>query len=421
MIKYTKQSDQQLADILNKELSRQVNNIEMIASESTVPIEIMELSGSIFINKTLEGYPGKRFQQGAQFADELEELAIRRGRELFNCDHINIQPYSGATANYSVYAATLEPGDTILSLSLDQGGHLTHGSKANFMTKVYNFKHYSLDSDTELIDYEDLENKAREFKPKMIIAGGSAYPRAIDFERISKVAKEVEAYFMVDMAHYSGLIAAGVYPSPVPYADFLTSSTSKTIGGPRSGFIISKAEYAKKIDKGVFPNFLGSMHLTTMAAKCWLFEYAKSDQFKQTMEQIVKNAKTLAAELQNNGFRIVSGGTDSHIVLVDVRNKDITGREFDEALNQVGITVNKNQIPFDPLGPNETSGIRIGLTSVTQRGMQDDEMKYIAEVMNRVAANIHNENKLEKIKQENETFIKKFPIFTEEELNYLTN
>lgn len=416
MLNKTKKSDPLLYEIVEKELERQKHNIEMIASESTVPVEIMELSGCIFTNKTLEGYPGKRFQAGSHVADELEILANKRGMELYGCDHINIQPYSGSTANYAVYAAVLKKDDKVLSMKLDQGGHLSHGSKANFMSRFFNFEHYAIDKDTEQIDYDGLEKKAKEFRPKLIIAGGSAYPRLIDFERISNIAKEVDAYFMVDMAHISGLVAAEVIPSPVPYVDFVTSSTTKTLGGPRAGFVMCKKEYADKLDKGVFPGSLGSMHLTTMAAKCWLFEYAKSEKFRSVMRQIPVNAKHLAKELENYGFRIVSGGTDTHLVLVDVRNKNITGKEFDDALDYVGITVNKNQIPFDPKGPNVTSGVRIGLTSVTQRGLKEKEVSEIAEIMNEVAENVNNKEKLDELKLRAEKLIEDFPLYSDEDL-----
>ncbi len=416
MLRKTKKSDPKVYEILTKELKRQIDNIEMIASESTVPVEIMELSGSIFTNKTLEGYPGKRFQAGSHIADELELLANERGKELFSCDHINIQPYSGSTANYAVYAAILNQGDTVLSMKLDQGGHLSHGSSANFMSRFFNFEHYSINENTEQIDYENLEVKAKEVKPKLIIAGGSAYPRLIDYERIQKIANSVNAYFMVDMAHIAGLVAAKVIPSPVPHADFVTSSTTKTFGGPRSGFVICKKEYAKKLDQGVFPGSLGSMHLTTMAAKCWLFEYAKTEKFKNIMIQIPKNSKILADELKKYGFRIVSEGTDTHIVLVDVRPKNITGKEFDEALDYVGITVNKNQIPFDPMGPFVTSGVRIGLTSTTQRGLKEEEIKIIAKIMNNVADNINNTEELDKLKIEAQKLISKFPLYSKEDM-----
>lgn len=419
MLKNVKISDTEIYNIISRELDRQENNIEMIASESTVPIEIMELSGSIFTNKTLEGYPGNRYQAGSSMADELELLAIERGKQLFDCEHINIQPYSGTTANYSVYAAMLEPGDKILSMRLDQGGHLSHGSKANFMERFYDFQHYSIHPDTEQIDYDGLEAQAGRFKPKLIIAGGSAYPRLIDYQRIREIADEVGAYFMVDSAHTIGLIAARVIPSPVPYADFVTSSTTKTFSGPRAGLIMCKQEFAKQIDKGVFPGALGSMHLHTMAAKSWLFKYAQSDKFSKIMRQIPKNAKALGKALEKFDFRLVSGGTDTHLLLVDVRNKGITGRELDQALDAVGVTVNKNQIPFDPLGPNETSGIRIGTTSTTQRGFKENEMETIAEIINDVANNINNKAELESIKVRTNNLAKAFPLYPKETIEYI--
>lgn len=415
MLKKTKKSDYELYEIMVKEYERQAHNIEMIASESTVPIEIMELSGSIFTNKTLEGYPGKRFQAGSHVADELELLANQRGKELFGCEHINIQPYSGSSANYAVYAAVLKPQDRILSMKLDQGGHLSHGSKANFMSGFYHFEHYSIDPNTEQIDYDGLEEQAQKVQPKLIIAGGSAYPRLIDYERIANIAQSIGAYFMVDMAHIAGLVAAKVIPSPVPHADFVTSSTTKTFGGPRAGFVMCKEKYGKLLDRGVFPGSMGSMHLTTMAAKCWLFQYAKSEKFQKIMEQIPKNAKALASALEEYGFRIVSGGTDTHIVLVDLRPKQINGKDFDHALDRIGITVNMNQIPFDPNGPLVTSGVRIGLTSTTQRGLKETEIRKIAKIMNGVAEHINEDEKLEELKQEAAQLISSYPLYSLED------
>ncbi len=419
MLRKTKDSDPELYDIVRAELERQKHNIEMIASESKVPVEIMELSGSIFTNKTLEGYPGRRYQAGSQIADKLELQAIERGKELFDADHINIQPYSGTTANYSVYATILEPGDRVLSMKLDQGGHLSHGSPANFMEKFYEFEHYSIDPETELIDYDGLERQAHAFKPKLIIAGGSAYPRLIDYKRFREIADEVGAYLLSDSAHTMGLVAAEVIPSPIPYADFVTSSTTKTFAGPRAGLVISKEKYADELDKGVFPGALGSMHLTTMAAKSWLFKHAQTDEFRMIQRQIPKNAETLAKKLEKYGFRIVSGGTDTHLILVDVSPKNITGRQLDDALNTVGITVNKNQIPFDERGPNETSGIRIGTTSTTQRGLREPEMAEIAKIINKVAENVDNDSELKDIQKETQKLIAPFPLYTEEELGYI--
>ena len=411
MLKHTRISDSEVYEIVEAELNRQEHNIEMIASESTAPLEVMELSGSVFTNKTLEGYPGARFQAGSHEADKLEILGIERAKELFGAEHVNLQVYSGSTANYGVYAAVLKPGDKVLSMRLDQGGHLTHGSPANFLSKVYEYHFYGVNPDTEMIDLDALEEKAKEIMPKLIIAGGSSYPRLIDYERIGQIAKSVGALFMVDMAHVSGLVAAGVIPSPVPYADFVTSSTTKTFCGPRSGFILCKNEHAKMLDKGVFPGSIGSMHLTTMAAKVWSFKYAASEEFKNIMKQILVNAKTLAEELTRHGFRIVSGTTDNHIVMVDLRPKNISGKLFQNALDKVGITVNKNQIPFDPASPFVTSGVRIGVTSITQRGLKEAEVKVIAEIMNQVASAPEDEVNLADCKNKAEALIAKFPLY----------
>ena len=411
MLKVTRQTDPMLAELVDEELSRQEHNIEMIASESTAPLAVMELSGSVFTNKTLEGYPGARFQAGSHVADKVETLAVERAKELFHAEHANIQSYSGSTANYSVFAAVLKPGDKVLSMRLDQGGHLTHGSPANWVSKIYHFEFYAMDPETELIDYDALEAKAKEYQPKLIIAGASSYSRLIDYERIAKVAKEVGAYFMVDMAHIAGLVAAGVIPSPIPYADFVTSSTTKTFCSARSGMVFCKKEHAKLLDKGTFPGALGSIQLHTMAAKCWSFKYAASDEFKAIMEQVVANAKCLAQELTNYGFRIVSGGTDNHLLVADLRNKKITGKTFQNALDAVGITVNKNMVPFDPEKPGVTSGVRIGLTAVTQRGLKEPEIKEIAAIMNQVANAPEDEANLAACKAQAEALISKFPLY----------
>ena len=418
MLKATKKSDPELYSLVEKEYERQVHNIEMIASESTVPLEVMELTGSVFTNKTLEGYPGARFQAGSHVADELEILACQRAKELYGAEHVNIQTYSGSTANYSVFASILSPGDKVLSMRLDQGGHLTHGSPANWVSKIYQFEFYAINPETELLDYDAMEAKAREYKPKLIIAGASSYSRLIDYERISKVAKEVGAYFMVDMAHVAGLVAAGVIPSPIPYADFVTSSTTKTFCSARSGMVFCKQEYAKMLDKGTFPGALGSIHLHTMAAKCWSFRYAASDEFKATMRQVVANAKALAAALSKRGFRIVSGGTDNHLLVVDLRSKGINGRDFQNALDAVGITVNKNMIPFDQAKPSVTSGVRIGLTAVTQRGMKEAEIEEIAEIMEKVAAAPSDEANLASCRAQAQALIAKFPLYPVNPLDY---
>ncbi|UQZ88143.1 serine hydroxymethyltransferase [Deltaproteobacteria bacterium Smac51] len=411
MLKSTRVSDPALYDIVARELDRQEHNIEMIASESTAPTEVLELSGCVFNNKTTEGYPGNRFQAGSHVADDLERLAIQRCKDVYGAEHVNMQPYSGSTANYSVYSAIMEPGDTIMGMRLDQGGHLTHGSPVNFNTKFYKFLSYGVDEKTELIDYDALAAMAKENKPKLIIAGASSYPRLIDYERMAAVAKEVGAYFLADMAHISGLVGAGVIPSPVPYADFVTSSTSKTICGARGGFIMCKAEHAKKLDKAVFPGTLGSIHLQAIAANAWVFEHLKSDEFKATMRQILANAKKLAEALTARGFRIVSGGTDNHIVLTDLRPKNITGKIFQNALEVVGITVNKNMVPFDPASPFVTSGVRIGLTSTTQRGLKEPQIEEIADIMNQVAAAPEDQKNLADCKDRAEKLISGFPLY----------
>ncbi|MBQ7370950.1 MAG: serine hydroxymethyltransferase [Blautia sp.] len=413
MLKHTRATDPVLAELLDRELERQQNNIEMIASESSAPLPVMELTGSVFTNKTLEGYPGRRFQAGSHVADEVEKLACERAKELFGAEHCNIQSYSGSTANYSVFASVLQPGDKVLSMRLDQGGHLTHGSPANWVSKIYHFEFYAMDPETELIDYDALEKQAIEYQPKLIIAGASSYSRLIDYERIANVAKKVGAYFMVDMAHIAGLVAAKVIPSPIPYADFVSSSTTKTFCSARSGMVFCKAEHAKLLDKGTFPGAIGSIQLHTMAAKCWSFQYAASEEFRQIMEQVVKNAQCLAEELTKYGFRIVSGGTDNHLLVADLRQKHITGKDFQNALDSVGITVNKNMIPFDPEKPGVTSGVRIGLTAVSQRGLKEPEIREIAAIMNQVADHPTDEAVLAECKAKAQALISRFPLYPE--------
>ena len=411
MLKNTRKSDPELYKIVEDELHRQENNIEMIASESTVPVEVMELAGSVFTNKTLEGYPGSRFQAGNAQADELEILACKRACELYGADHVNIQMYSGTTANYTVYASILDPGDKVLAMRLDQGGHLSHGSSANWMSKIFRFEFYGVDPATGLIDYDALEKQAEEYQPKLIIAGASSYPRLIDYERIAEICKKVGAYFMVDMAHVAGLVAAGVIPSPIPHADFVSSSTTKTFCSTRSGMVFCKKEYAKKLDHGVFPGSLGSMHLQTMAAKCWSFKYAASDEFKAIMAQILVNAKCLADELLAHGFDLIGGTTDNHMVIADLRPKNITGRKFQEVLDSIGITVSKQQIPDDPASPMVTSGVRIGVTSITQRGLKEPEVKKIVDILDRVAMDPDNEENLAQCKADALELISKFPLY----------
>lgn len=417
MLRATRKSDPEVYEIVAAELDRQVHNIEMIASESTAPLEVLELSGSIFTNKTTEGYPGKRYQAGSHVADRIETLAIERAKALFGADHANMQVYSGSTANYGVFASVLSPGDTVLSMRLDQGGHLTHGSPVNFMSKVYKYEFYGVHPETEQIDYDALEELAAAKKPKLIIAGGSSYPRLIDYERMAKIARAAGAYLMADMAHICGLVAAKVIPNPVPHADFVSSSTTKTFCGPRSGVILCKAEHAKMLDKGVFPGTVGSIHLATIAAKAFSFKYAAGEEFRGIMEQVVRNSRKLAEKLTEYGFRIVSGGTDTHLVLVDLRPKNITGRQFQDALDLVGITVNKNMIPFDPAKPAHTSGVRIGTTSISQRGLKEAEVEEIAAIMNTVADNVENISILNSCRARAQALIEKFPLYREGALN----
>ncbi len=372
--------DPELVAAMENELKRQRDNIELIASENFVSPAVMDAMGTHLTNKYAEGYPGKRYYGGCVNVDVIENLARDRAKELFGCDHVNVQPHSGSQANIAVYFAMLEPGDTILGMNLSHGGHLTHGSPVNLSGKYFNVIPYGVD-ETGFIDYEEFEKIAKECKPKMIVAGASAYARIIDFEKISKIAKKVGAYFMVDIAHIAGLVAAGVHPSPVPYADFVTTTTHKTLRGPRGGMIMCKAEYAAQIDKAIFPGTQGGPLMHIIAAKAVCFKEALSDEYKEYIRQVVKNAKTLAQALIDEGLDIVSGGTDNHLMLVDLRKVNITGKDAEKLLDEVRITCNKNTIPFDPQSPFVTSGIRLGTPAVTTRGMKEDDMKEIASII----------------------------------------
>lgn len=376
--------DPQVAKAMMKELNRQRNNIELIASENFVSEAVMEAMGSPLTNKYAEGYPGKRYYGGCQYVDIVEDLARDRVKELFGAEHVNVQPHSGAQANTAVYFAMLKPGDIVLGMNLSHGGHLTHGSPVNLSGTYFNFISYGVDKETERIDYDELEKIALKNKPKMIVAGASAYPRIIDFKRIGQIAKKVNAYFMVDMAHIAGLVATGLHPSPVPYADFVTSTTHKTLRGPRGGIILCKKEYAKDIDKAIFPGTQGGPLMHIIAGKAVCFKEALQPEFKEYQKQIVSNAKSLAEALQGKGFRLVSEGTDNHLMLVDLRDKGITGKEAEKRLDEVNVTVNKNTIPFETEKPFITSGIRIGTPAVTSRGMKEEDMKVIAEVIHMV-------------------------------------
>lgn len=410
MLRTVRESDKALYDIIMEEWGRQETGIEMIASESSVPVEILELQGSILTNKTMEGFPGNRYHAGHQFIDKMETLGIERAKALFNAEHANIQPHCGSNANQCVYVAILKPGDTVMGMRLDQGGHLTHGSSVNFSGKTYNFISYGLNKETELIDYEEMERLANEHKPKLIVAGASAYPRFIDYERIEKIAKSVGAYFMVDMAHVAGLVAAGVHPSPVPYADFVTSTTTKTLSGARGGFVLCRAEHAKKLDKATFPGAQGAAHMHIMAAKAFTFKRAATEEYKELMKQVTKNAKRLGEVLKEKGFRLVTGGTDNHLLLVDLRPKNLTGVQLEKALDYIGISVNKNMIPFDPEKAMVTSGVRIGATAMAIKGMKEKDMEIIAEIINEVAGNVDNIAVLDEIKERVAKIGAQFPL-----------
>ena len=376
---FIKNTDPELADAMQAELKRQRRNIELIASENIVSPAVLAAMGSILTNKYAEGYPSKRYYGGCECVDVVETLAIERAKELFGAEAANVQPHSGAQANLAVYFALLEPGDTVLGMNLAHGGHLTHGSPVNLSGKYYNFVAYGVDDDSHRIDYDKLYDLAKENKPKLIVAGASAYPRAIDFKRIAEIAKEVGAYFMVDMAHIAGLVAAGVHESPVPYADVVTTTTHKTLRGPRGGLILCKEELIQKINKAIFPGIQGGPLEHIIAAKAVCFGEALKPEFKEYQKQIVKNAAALANALVKRGFDLVSGGTDNHLMLVDLRKMNITGKDLEKRLDEVYITVNKNAIPNDPQSPFVTSGIRIGTPAVTTRGMKEEDMEIIAE------------------------------------------
>lgn len=376
---HVKRGDPEIYEFMEKELKRQQSHIELIASENFVSEAVMEAMGSHLTNKYAEGVPGARYYGGCVYVDEVERIARERAKALFGADHANVQPHSGAQANTAVYFAVLEPGDLVLGMRLDQGGHLTHGSKVNLSGKYFNFISYGVSPDSETIDYEELERLIVEKKPKLVVVGASSYPRAIDFERISKVCKANDALMMVDMAHIAGLVAAGLHQNPVPYADFVTTTTHKTLRGPRGGLILCKAAFAEKIDKAVFPGIQGGPLMHIIAGKAVAFKEAASPEFTEYQKQIIKNAKALCDALTEKGFRIVSGGTDNHLLLVDVSAVGLTGKEADDILGSVNITANKNAIPYDKQKPTVTSGVRVGTPAVTTRGMKEEDMSVIAD------------------------------------------
>jgi len=410
-MKSLKEVDPDIYELILQEKKRETSKILMIASENYTSKAVMEAQGSLFTNKYAEGYPGRRYYGGCEYADEVERLAQERAKKLFNVEHVNVQPHSGTQANMAVYFAMLQPGDTIMGMSLPHGGHLSHGSPVNFTGKLYKTVFYGVNKETGYIDMEEVRRLAHENKPKIIITGASAYPRIIDFKDFAEIAKEVGAYLMADIAHIAGLIATGLHPSPVPYSDFITTTTHKTLRGPRGGVVMCKADYAKAIDKAVFPGIQGGPLVHVIAAKAVAFKEALSEDFKEYQQRVVKNAKTLAEALKKRGFKLVSDGTDNHLMLVDLTNLNITGKEAEEALDRAGITVNKNTIPFDTKPPTVTSGIRIGTPSVTTRGMGEQEMEEIAEIIEKVLKNISNESVIKDMKKKVQSLCKRFPIY----------
>jgi len=403
-------ADPEIYSAMMKELDRQRSKIELIASENFVSEAVMEAMGTHLTNKYAEGYPGKRYYGGCEYVDIAEELARERLKELFGADHANVQPHSGANANMAVYFAVIKPGDTVMGMNLSHGGHLTHGSSVNLSGKYFNFVAYGVDKETEMLDYEEVRDIANTSRPKLIVAGASAYPRVIDFKILRKIADEVGALLMVDMAHIAGLIAVGLHPNPVPYAHFVTTTTHKTLRGPRGGAILCKEEFAKDIDKAIFPGTQGGPLMHVIAAKAVCFKEAMTQEFKDYQVQIVKNAHKLAGELIKRDFRLVSGGTDNHLMLLDLRNKGITGKAAETLLDDVGVTVNKNTIPYDPETPFVTSGIRIGTPAVTSRGMKEDAMVEIADIISHI---LHNPDKKEEVRQKVDALCKGYPLYAD--------
>ncbi len=408
--------DQELLQAMKDELGRQRSKIELIASENFVSQAVMEAQGSVLTNKYAEGYPGRRYYGGCEYVDVAENIARDRAKQLFGADHVNVQPHSGAQANMAVYFTILEQGDTVLGMNLSHGGHLTHGSPVNFSGVQYNFVEYGVDKDSERINYDDVLEKAKTHRPKLIVAGASAYPREIDFKRFREIADEVDAYLMVDMAHIAGLVATGHHQNPVPYADFVTTTTHKTLRGPRGGMILCKEEYAKKIDKSIFPGIQGGPLMHVIAAKAAAFGEALSDDFKTYSENVIANARKLASALEKEGINLVSNGTDNHLVLLNLQSLDITGKVAEKALDDIGITTNKNTIPFDPQSPFVTSGLRIGTAAVTSRGFGEAEMVEIASIIGDVLKELENEEVLKKAEERVQALTDKFPMY--EELTY---
>ena len=406
------ETDPEIAEAIRGELRRQEEEIILIASENYVSPAVLEAMGSVFTNKYAEGYPGKRFYRGCQWMDRAESLARERSRDLFGAEHANVQPHSGSQANMAVYFAMLDPGDTILTMNLDHGGHLTHGHKINFSGKLYNVVSYGVDPDTEMIDYDQAARLAREYKPRMIVAGASAYPRIINFDRFREIADDVGAYLMADIAHIAGLVAAGYHPDPIPLCEFVTMTNHKTLRGPRGGMVLCREEFGKVIDRNVFPGIQGGPLMHVIAAKAVALKEAQQPEFKEYQRQIILNAAALGETLKSKGFRLVSGGSDNHLLLVDLRNKGISGKVVALALERAGICCNRNLIPFDPSPASKTSGIRLGTPAVTTRGMKAEEMKLIGSWIGEVVENIDDEKAIARIKMETAELTKDFPVYS---------
>jgi glycine hydroxymethyltransferase len=410
-LKLIEKVDPEIAHAIIMEMDRQKNTLELIASENIASPAVMAVQGSVFTNKYAEGYPDKRYYGGCEYVDIAEKLAINRAKKLFNAPYANVQPHSGSQANMAVYFALLEPGDTVLGMNLSHGGHLTHGSPASFSGKLYNFLHYGVNRDTETIDYKELALLVEKHRPKLIVAGASAYPRIIDFEAFAQIAESVNAYLMVDMAHIAGLVAAGLHPSPVPFADVITSTTHKTLRGPRGGLILARTAYSAKLNKQIFPGIQGGPLMHVIAAKALAFHEALSDSFVAYQKDVVKNAKALADHLMDHGIQLVSGGTDNHMMIIDLRNLNITGKDAEDVLGRAGITVNKNSIPFEKLSPSVTSGIRIGTPAITTRGMKTPEMQIISELIADVLQNYNNKALIKDTKTKVHKLCEAFPLY----------
>jgi glycine hydroxymethyltransferase len=403
--------DPQIAELLRDEAKRQATGLELIPSENLVSEAVLEAMGSIFTNKYAEGYPGKRYYGGCEYADKVEQLAIDRAKELFGAEHANVQAHSGTSANVAVYMATLKPGDTVLGMNLSHGGHLTHGHPLNFSGRMYKFIAYGVRQEDERIDYDEVDKLAHEHKPRMIVAGASAYSRIIDFERIGKIAKAVDALFFVDMAHIAGLVAAGVHPSPIPHADIVSTTTHKTLRGPRAGMVLCRAAYAKEIDRLTFPGMQGGPLVHMIAAKAVCFTEAREDGFRDYQKQVVANARALAASVAKQGFRIVTGGTDNHLFLIELHSRGLTGADAEKALDRAGITVNKNAIPFDPLPPMKAGGIRLGSPSITTRGMREPEMEQIGAWIAEILLHMGDTATEQRVRKQVAELAARFPIY----------